>query len=254
MDPIEHNPLVATVRAMFSLPAIGTALLGVLAAISLQAWQLIPVGMIAWALVVYLSGPYRAAIARRSAAEKRRVIEGLPPRLRPLAEQINASMRDIKKLIGEADDSARVVLAGLEVEIEQLEWTAQRMLNSARALHEYLSATSAEAAQARAAGIRARIAATQDEFARRQLQEALAEVETEISTRAELEVLMQRVEASVRNMQSSLSNVHSHVVKMTSGDIVAEADLYRPSFEHLEQVRGSVAALREVIDTTISEA
>jgi len=86
------------------------------------------------------------------------------------------------------------------------------------------------------------------------LQEALAEVETEISTRAELEVLMQRVEASVRNMQSSLSNVHSHVVKMTSGDIVAEADLYRPSFEHLEQVRGSVAALREVIDTTISEA
>jgi hypothetical protein len=85
------------------------------------------------------------------------------------------------------------------------------------------------------------------------LQEALAEVNAEIETRAELVLLMQRVEASVRNMQSSVSNVHSHVVKLTSGDIVAEADLYRPSFEHLEEVRGTAAALREVIDTTMEQ-
>ncbi len=252
LDPVKHNPIVATFRAMFGPAALATVV-GTVIAASYLGWRMIPIGMAAWALVVYLTGPARLRGEAQALRQRQELVRSLPPRLRPLAAQIADSVAQTSDLISSADESIRIVITGLEVEIEQVGLDAHRLLESARRLYSYLQANSIEQLNSKAVSLEARIEACDDDFTRSQLQEAAAEVAGQQEAYDELELLLQRTEASLHNLASSLSNVHSQVVKLVSGELVATAGMSQESFQHLAEVRGTVAALQEVIDTKVPE-
>ncbi len=251
LSPLKENPIVATFRAMF-----GPAALGVVAATIAGAfwdWRLIPVGMVAWVVAVYLTGPGRLRGKLQARRQRQALVQALPPRLRPLAAQIDETAACIGDLISSADDSVRDVLGGLAVEVEQVGVGVYRLLESARRLYSYLQTNSVEQLSNQEASLQARIAVCDDDFTRSQLREAAAEVAGQREAYRELELLLQRTEAALQNMASSLNSVHSQVVKLVSGELVATADMSQESFQHLAEVRGTVAALQEVIDTTVIE-
>ncbi|NLJ36149.1 MAG: hypothetical protein GX358_07975, partial [candidate division WS1 bacterium] len=101
--------------------------------------------------------------------------------------------------------------------------------------------------------LQARIAATEDDFARAQLQEAVAGVVAQQQAHQEIERLLQRVEALLRNIQVSLDGIYPQIVKLGAGDLSAEAQTQHQTFQHLAEVRGTVAALQDVIDSKLTE-
>ncbi len=252
LDPLKHNPIAATLRAMFGPAALATVV-GTVIAASYLGWRMLPIGMAAWALAVYLTGPARLRGEARARQQRQELVRSLPPRLRPLAEQIDDTVARMSDLINGADDSVRIVFGGLEVEVEQLGRAAHRLLESARRLHSYLQDNSIEQLNTKAISLQARIEACDDDFTRSQLQEAAAEVAGQQEAYRELELLLQRTEASLHNIASSLSSVHSQVVRLVSGELVGTADMSEEPFQHLAEVRGTVAALQEVIDTKVTE-
>ena len=251
-DQLETNPVTATLRACFGPAALVTVAATIVGAILLSP-LLIPVGVAAWIAAVYLTGPARVKKSVAAARERAKLMASLPPRLRQLAEDIAARVAKVKQAIENADDSVKLLLVGLEVEVEQLGEAADVMLHSASRLHAYLRDSSAEELDNRAKSVQARIEASEDEFSRSQLQEALGQVEVEQQARGENALLLQRVEASLRNMDASLGGVHSQIVGMSSGETVSSVELEQQSFEHIAEVRSSIAALQEIIETQVND-
>ena len=250
--PFGLQPGVDVLRGMFSLFPFLTAVGTVVGAIYLSAWVL-PVGLALWCLLVYAYGPRRIGPLRRVWRERAALIEALPPRLRSLALEIQASVAGIKGAIANADSSTQVMLAGLDVEVDELGQAAERLLRSAGRLHGYLQHNDTEELAKRQVALQARIQATQDDLTRSQLQEAAAELAETQQTQEWLELQLERVSASVQNLVSSLSSVHSQVVKLTSSDTGSAEPFERGTVEHLSEVRGSIAALQEVIETRVGQ-
>ncbi len=252
-DQLETNPLTATLRACFGPAALATAAATVGGAVFLSPW-VIPGGLAAWIAAVYLTGPARVRKDMAAARERAKMMASLPPRLRQLAEDIAARVATIKQAIQSADDSVKLLLVGVEVEVEQLAEASVVLLHSAGRLHAYLRDNSVEELDNRGKSLQARIQASDDEFSRSQLQEAVTQVEAEQQARAENALLLRRVEASLRNMDASLGSVHSQIAGLSSGETVSPVELEEHSFEHIAEVRSSIAALQEVIDTQVNDA
>ena len=252
-DQLETNPVTATLRACFGPAALTTAAATVLGAVFLSP-LVIPVGMAAWMAAVYLTGPARLRKHVAAARERAEMMASLPPRLRGLAEDIAARAARIKQAIEDADESVKLLLVGLEVEVEELAEAAGVLLRSASRLHAYLRDSSTEELDNSTKSLQARIEGSEDEFSRSQLQEALTQVKAEQQARGENALLLQRVEASLRNMDASLGGVHSQIVGISSGETVSPVELEEQSFEHIAEVRSSIAALQEVIDTQVNDA
>jgi hypothetical protein len=252
-DQLEENPVTATLRACFGWAAIATAVGTVVGAVALNPLVL-PVGAAAWIAAVYLTGPARLKKQVAAARKRAEMMASLPPRLRQLAEDIAVRSTRIKEAIQGADDSVRLLLVGLEVEVEHLVEAADVLLHSAGRLHAYLRDNGDADLDNRTKSLQARIEASNDEFSRSQLEEALTQMQAEQQARAENALLLQRVEASLRNMEASLGGVHSQVVGISSGERVSPAELEAQSFEQIAEVRSSVAALQEVIDTQVNDA
>lgn len=246
------NPYVHLFRAPFTIGPLASVAATILGAIYLSPWLILP-GMIAWGFTWYMAGPGRMQRELQAIREADRMMRELPPQLRPIAVGMQQTIVRVRDTIAEAEPGARVMLAGLEVEVEQLGQAANLLMASARRLYRYLQANSPARLHDTAVALRARIEATEDDFARRQLQEAAAGVAAQQQAYQEIERLLGRVEASLRNIQASLDSLYPQIVKLGAGDLSEEAHMQHQTFERLAEVRGTVAALQDVIDTKLTE-
>ena len=246
------NPYVHLFRAPFTIGPLASVVGTILGTIYISPWLIFP-GMAAWGITWYMAGPGRVQQELRAQRDAQRMMRELPPQFRPIAAGMEQTIERVRDTISDAEPGARVMLAGLDAEVDQLGEAANQLMNSARRLHRYLQANSPYALQDTAAALQARIAATEDDFARAQLQEAVAGVVAQQQAHQEIERLLQRVEALLRNIQVSLDGIYPQIVKLGAGDLSAEAQTQHQTFQHLAEVRGTVAALQDVIDSKLTE-
>lgn len=249
--PLADNPFVVALKALFSPAALVVSAATIVAAvITPLGWHSFPIGIVVWILAVYFSGPHQAKARWKRRLQYEDMLRGLPAHLRPLAKDIDRDVDRIRELVG-TDGDGSVLLAGLDVEVEALADAAHRLLASVRSAYSYMRKNSPDELHAREQSLRTRQAALSDEYAREQLEEALQELKRESVTAQEMQVLMERAEASMHNIAASVRSVYSQAVRLSSGSLDEGSAMQQETYERLIEVRSTVAALQEVIDTRI---
>ncbi|MFP3902953.1 MAG: hypothetical protein ACLFWB_01805 [Armatimonadota bacterium] len=217
----------------------------------MSPWILV-VGVPTWALAV--AGTIFSDLKKRAqqSIERGCQIAALPAELRNTARRIERTLERIHETIETSDDDVRYMMVNLQTEVRELADSSHDLLNSARQMHEYLQEHPTEGLQEQRRRLRERLKQADDEGTRRQLQEALQELDEHIEARERIWALEQRTEAALSNIEASLGTVHAHVIQLSSNNMSAMPTERGPMRE-LDEVRGSVAALQEVIDREMSQ-
>ncbi len=223
----------------------------VVGAVLLSPWVLV-VGAPAWALAVVGTIFSELKDRAQESIERDRQIAALPTELQNIARRIEQTVERIHETIDTSDDDARYMLVNLQTEVRELADSSHDLLNSARQMHEYLQEHPLDAVQKQRRQLRERLDEAEDEGTRQQLQETLQELDEQIETRERIRALQQRTEAALSNIDASLGTVHAHVIQLSSNNMSAMPTERGPMRE-LDEVRGSVAALQEVVNKEMSQ-
>ncbi|MFO7946731.1 MAG: hypothetical protein R6V19_07945 [Armatimonadota bacterium] len=247
-EPPKHSgiigSLVAPAPMIVAAVTVGGALL-------LSPWVLV-VGVPAWGLAVVATIFGELKDRAQQSIERDRQIAALPPELQEMARRIERTVERIHETIDTSDDDVRYMMVNLQTEVRELADSSRDLLGSARHMHEYLQEHPPEALQEQRRRLRERLKQADDQGTRDQLQETLQELDEQIETRERIRALQQRTEAALSNIDASLGTVHAHVIQLSSNNM-SGVPAERGPMQELDEVRGSVAALQEVIGSEMSQ-
>jgi len=238
------SPLSLALRAAVSPAALVVAVATVGAAF-ISPWLVLP-GAVLYAALVYALGPARRRPRRRARLDP----SGLPPTIQRDLLAVRESLTALREAALSAGRDQRPLFEGLLTEADELEGAVDRLAAQAARLHHYLSATEEATLTSRARQLEADLARTEDAQSRGDLEQALAASRAQLAQRAELRKVLDRYYATMRNLQASASGLHTTIIRLAAGEIVASETGEQPIPE-LSELRGTVAALEEVMQHAI---
>lgn len=239
------SPISLALRAAVSPAALVVAAATAAGAIFLTPWLVVPGGII-YAALVYALGPARRAARPRPPLDA----SALPPTIQRDLSGVRQALAGIRQAVASARAEQRPLLEGLLEEAAAVEEAAERLARSAAQLHGYLAARNETELRQRIEGLEADLGRAEDELARGQLEGALASSREELAQRDSLRGVLERWHATMRSLEASVAGAQSRVLRLAAGQLAAsEAD--REPLPELEEMRGTIAALEEVMQHTI---
>ncbi len=239
------SPASLALRAAVSPAAVVVAAATVAGAIFLSPWLILP-GAVLYGALVYALGPARRASRREPPLN----LSALPPTIQRDVTGVRDALAQVHTAAVSAGPQQRPLFEGLLEEADALAAGVERLALSAAHLHSYLAAMNEAELTRRIKALEADIARTQDKAGRGQLEQALQASREQLAEREELAELLDRCHATMRNLEASVRGIHSSVVRLASGQI-AEADAATEPLAELSEMRGTVAALEEVMQHTL---
>jgi len=211
------------------------------AAIFVSPWFLVP------GVVVYGALLYALGLARRRRALD---LSTFPPTIQRDLIEVKEALVALGQAARSAGPRQGPLFEGLLGEAAALEAAVERLAGCAARLHAYLAANNEAELHRRIQALEADLSRAEDTMARGQLEEALQASREQLQERAELHALLDRCQATMRNLHASAANIHSSVIKLASGQMT-EAEMGIEPISELSEMRGTIAALEEVMQHTL---
>lgn len=230
---------------------VGIGIATIVAALLFSPWVLM-IGVPVWALAVVSTAFSRLKRRAQASIAHDRELAALPEDLQKTARQIDSAVERIEESIDAADESSQYLMANVQVEVNDLMEEAHSLLNSAGRMRQYLDRHPEQELHDRREQLERNLQNTEDEVARADLQDARERVDEQIQTRERMETLLDRTRAALSNIEATLGTVHAEVIQMSS-DSVSATMTERPAMRELDELRGSVSALQDVISSEISQ-
>lgn len=230
---------------------VGIGIATIAGAVIFTPWVLV-IGVPVWGLAVVGTAFSRLKDRAQASVAHDRQLAALPEDLRKRAHQIDRAVERVEEAIDAADEDSQYLMANVQVEVTDLTEEAHTLLKSAAQMREYLDEHPEQKLEDRREKLQRSLPETEDEVARADLEDARQRVEEQIQTRQRMKTLLDRTRAALSNIEATLGTVHAEVIQMSSDSISATVT-DRPAIRQLDELRGSVSALQDVISSEVSQ-
>ena len=243
------NPTPAYGYAARQPLALLVLVVAIAAGLTVALW-LLPLGLCAYAVVVFLSArdPVLVALAQR--APRPRLSS---PTFRAQLDAIERTQQEIGRSVAQASGALGRLLIPIGDQARELVEQAYTLCDKGQIIERYLATTNQRALQDQINAVDVRLAATQDPYTRQQLEETrLALIERQGNAR-DLETFIGRILAQLQNISANLDNVLAETVRLRTADAVSADTATNQVAQRLSDLKADMDAFQRVLDTAITQ-
>jgi hypothetical protein len=225
-------------------------LVAVAAGATVGIW-LLPLGLVAYALAVWLAG--RDPQAARQAARPR------PAKLssvtfRTIVEEIDRSQRAVEDAVAQAEGPLARVLGSVLAQTEELVGQVHMLASKGQLIEQYLAANSPAQLQSQIDNLDIQLSATSDAYTVQQLQDTRRALVDRQSNARALETYIGRIMAQLTNIDANLDNVLAEVIRLRTADAVSADSTSNQVAQRLSDLNADMTAFQSVLDTALTES
>lgn len=241
------NPYAFAARQPLAIMVLLVALLGGV----LIYWWLLPIGLLAYAAMVYLGGrdPLLATVRQRTPR----------PRLssatfRAQLDAVERTQQEIQRSVRQAEGPVARLLVRIGDQTKELVEQAYELCEKGQVIESYLSRVNLQELQARIGNTDRQIAATADTYTLQQLQETRAALAEKQRNAADLTTYIGRIQAQLQNIHANLDNVLAETVRLRTADAVAADSVTNQVAQRLADLKSDMDTFQRVLDSALATA
>ena len=229
-------------------------LLVLLAAVATGAtvgiWML-PLGLVAYVLAVWLAGRDPQAAQQ---AQRPRPVKLSSVTFRTIVDEIDRSQRAVADAVGQAEGPLARVLGSVLTQTQELVGQVHMLASKGQLIEQYLAASSPAQLQSQIDNLDIQLSSTSDAYTVQQLQDTRrALVERQNNARA-LETYIGRIMAQLSNIDANLDNVLSEVIRLRTADAVSADSTSNEVAQRLSDLNADMTAFQSVLDTALTQS
>lgn len=241
------NPYLYAARRPLAIAVLVFAILGGL----LVYWWLLPLGLLAYGLMVALDGRDPAALAASRQAPRPRLSSST---FRPQVEAIERAQQEIQRSVAQTPGPVGRLLAGILDETRELVVQSYELSAKGQIIEGYLARVNLADLQKRINTTDRQIRATSDPYTLQQLQETRAALAEKQRHAADLTTYIGRIQAQLQNIHANLENVLAETVRLRTADAVSADSLTNQVAQRLGDLRADMDSFQRVLDTALATA
>jgi hypothetical protein len=229
--------------------ALAVLALAIFAGLTIALW-LLPLGLLAYLAVVYLSAraPELQALSQRPAR----------PRLssQTFRTQLNAierTQQEIDRSAGQAEGALGRLLAPIGDQARELVAEAYTLCDKGQIIEDYLATSNQRALQDQINALDMRMAATRDQYTRQQMQETRQALVERQQHARDLETYVGRILAQLQNISANLDNVLAETVRLRTADAASADTATNQVAQRLSDLKADMDAFQRVLDTALTQ-
>jgi DNA repair exonuclease SbcCD ATPase subunit len=224
-------------------------LVGAIAAGLTVAWWLLPLGLLAYAIVVFLSArdPELIALSQRPARPRLS-----SPTFRAQLDAIERTQQEIARSAAQAGGPLQRLLTPIGDQARDLVQQAYTLCDKGQVIERYLAGSNPRALQDQINTTDQRLSTTQDAYTRQQLQEARDALTERQQNARDLETYIGRILAQLQNISASLDNVLAETVRLRTADAVSADTATNQVAQRLSDLKNDMDAFQRVLDTALT--
>jgi hypothetical protein len=211
---------------------------------------LLPLGLLAYALMVFLLArdPELQDLARRPARPRLS-----SPTFRSQLDAIERTQQEIERSVGQATGALGRLLQPIGEQARELVEQAYILCDKGQIIERYLATTNQRALQDQINAVDQRLAATHDPYTRQQLLETRQALVERQGHARDLETYIGRILAQLQNISANLDNVLAETVRLRTADAVGADTATNQVAQRLSDLKNDMDAFQRVLDTALSQ-
>jgi chromosome segregation ATPase len=229
--------------------ALLVLVVAVAAGLTIALW-LLPLGLLAYLAVVFLSArdPALLALSQRPAR----------PRLssqtfRAQLDAIERTQQEIGRSAAQATGALGRLLLPIDDQARELVTEAYTLCDKGQIIEGYLATSNQRALQDQINALDQRMAATQDQYTRQQMQETRQALLERQGNARDLETYIGRILAQLQNISANLDNVLAETVRLRTADVVSADTATNQVQQRLSDLKADMDAFQRVLDTAMTQ-
>jgi DNA repair exonuclease SbcCD ATPase subunit len=224
-------------------------LLGAFAAGLTVALWLLPLGLLAYAIIVFLMArdPELIALSQRPARPRLS-----SPTFRAQLDAIERTQQEIARSAAQAEGPLQRLLTPIGDQARDLMQQAYTLCDKGQLIERYLAGSNPRSLQDQINATDQRLQATQDAYTLQQLQEARDALAERQQHARDLETYIGRILAQLQNISASLDNVLAETVRLRTADAVSADTATNQVAQRLSDLKNDMDAFQRVLDTALT--
>lgn len=244
------NPAPAYGFAARQPLALVVLVIAIAAGLTIALW-LLPVGLLAYAAIVFLSARDSELIAFSQRAPRPRLSS---PTFRSQLDSIERTQQEIVRSVGQAGGALGRLLTPIGEQARALVEQAYTLCDKGQIIERYLATTNQRALQDQINAIDARLSGTQDPYTQQQLQETRQALVERQGNARDLETYIGRILAQLQNISANLDNVLAETVRLRTADAVSADTATNQVAQRLSDLKSDMDAFQRVLDTALTQS
>lgn len=241
------NPFAYAARRPLAILVLLLAIAGGL----LIYWWLLPLGLAAYGLMVFLAGRDPALAAASQRAPRPHLSS---PTFRAQLAALERTQREIERSVAQAEGPVARLLGRIGGQTQELIEQAYELCEKGQVIESYLARVNLQELQGRIAATDRQIAATADAYTLQQLQETRAALAEKQRNAADLTTYNGRVLAQLQNIHASLENVLAETVRLRTADALAADSATNQVAQRLADLKSDMDTFQRVLDSALAGA
>jgi DNA repair exonuclease SbcCD ATPase subunit len=230
--------------------ALLVLLVAIVTGLTVALW-LLPLGLIAYALIVFLSARDPELVALSQRAPRPRLSS---PTFRAQLDAIERTQQEIARSVSQAGGALERLLLPIGDQAHDLVEQAYLLCDKGQVIERYLATTNLRALQDQINGIDQQLAATQDAYTRQQLAETRQALIERQQNARDLETYIGRILAQLQNISASLDNVLAETVRLRTADAVSADAATNQVAQRLSDLKSDMDTFQRVLDTALTQS
>ena len=214
------------------------------------ALWLLPVGLLAYAAVVWLSARDLSLVAQAQRPTRPRLSSQT---FKAYLDAIERTQQEISRSVAQATGALGRLLIPIGDQARDLLSEAYTLCDKGQVIEGYLAARNPRLLQDQINGIDRQFAATQDAYTRQQLQETRQALVERQQNARDLETFSGRIIAQLQNISANLDNVLAETVRLRTADAVSADAATNQVAQRLNDLKADMDAFQQVLDTAITQ-
>lgn len=243
------NPSPAYRLAASRPLALIVLVLALAAGLTVALW-LLPLGLLAYAAMVFLAAhdPELMALAQRAPRPHLS-----SPTFRAQLDAIERTQQEIVRSVAQATGPLGRLLAPIGDQAHDLVAQAYTLCEKGQIIERYLATTNQRALQDQINTLDHRLATTQDPYTQQQLQETRQALIERQGNARDLETYVGRILAQLQNISANLDNVLAETVRLRTADAVSADTATNQVAQRLSDLKSDMDAFQRVLDTAMTQ-
>lgn len=232
--------------------ALIVLLVAIAAGLTTALW-LLPLGLLAYAAMVYLNAQDPALKFQTPVAPRVTRPKLTSPTFKAQLDSIERTQQEIGRSASQTNAVLMRLLSPISTQARELVQEAYGLSDKGQTIERYLLTIDRNAIQKEIKALDAQISATQDQYTCEQLQETRRQREEKLTNVRDLETYVGRITAQLQNIGATLDNVLADTVRLRTADAASADATSNQVAQRLADLKSDMDAFQRILDTALSQ-